>query len=58
MNRSGCEVHALQINSYGVRPLRVISNALALQSGPRVCQGERYPLRLTFYDAASARVWG
>ena len=39
MNRSGCEVHALQINSYGVRPLRVISNALALQSGPQVCRG-------------------
>jgi len=35
-----------------------ISNALALQADRETARGKRYPLRLTFYDAASAHVWG
>lgn len=36
----------------------VISNALALQAERGPAKGKRPALRVTFYDAASARVWG
>ena len=35
-----------------------IANAVALQEDRRATRGTKFPLRVTFYDAASAHVWG
>ena len=36
----------------------VISSARALQADRETARGKKYPLRVTFYEASSAQVWG
>jgi hypothetical protein len=58
--RGGCG--DLAVSLFGDRSSKAnqgaISSATALQAEREATRGKKYPLRLTFYDAASAHVWG